>query len=137
MAIIVTNLEFIAQSLQRAEYWEKNGNLKTAQDIRDALQTWVKRNAPRGSGIDSGTTLDLDKSHSERVVLSTAFHHMDENGYYDGWTYHTVAAKASLMYKVLITVGGKNRNDIKNYLYQVYEHWFGKQLELGLVEEMV
>ena len=36
---------------------------------------------PHGSGIDSGCQIDLDKSHAEKLVIHTSFHHMDESGY--------------------------------------------------------
>jgi hypothetical protein len=49
----------------------------------------VKDNLPSGSGFDSGTKIDLDASHGERLVFFTDFHHMDESGFYDGWRLST------------------------------------------------
>ena len=51
----------------------------------------VAMNLPCGSGFDNGTNLDFDKSHQNRLVFTTAFHHMDESGMYDGWTEHEVS----------------------------------------------
>ena len=42
---------------------------------------------PSGSGIDSGTSIDDDESSESKVVLTLGYHHMDENGYYCGWSY--------------------------------------------------
>lgn len=75
---------------------------------------------PQGSGFDNGTTIDLDESRSERLVLFTSFHHMDENGFYDGWTDHRITIVPSLQFDFNIRIGGRNRNDIKEHMYEVF-----------------
>jgi hypothetical protein len=76
---------------------------------------------PSGSGFDSGTTLDLDASHADKLVFQTSFHHMDENGYYDGWTEHTVTVTPSLRDRYHIRISGRNRNDIKEMIHQSFD----------------
>ena len=50
-----------------------------------------KNHLPSGSGFDCGTTVVEDECVSGRkLVLNFDFHHMDEHGYYDGWTSHKV-----------------------------------------------
>jgi len=75
---------------------------------------------PSGSGIDSGTTLDFDKSSGSKLVFSTSYHHMTEDGMYDGWTEHVVTVKPSLMFGFDLAISGRDRNDIKEYLHEVY-----------------
>jgi hypothetical protein len=75
---------------------------------------------PSGSGFDSGTTLDLDASTSEKLVFRTSFHHMDENGCYDGWTEHTITVRPSLEFGFNLTISGRNRNDIKSYMAEQF-----------------
>lgn len=75
---------------------------------------------PRGSGVDAGTTVDLDRSTEEKIVLHTAFHHMDEGGSYDGWTEHTITIRPSLVHGIGITIGGRDRNGIKEYLGDLF-----------------
>lgn len=75
---------------------------------------------PSGSGIDSGTKMDLDASHGEKIVLYTSFHHMSDGGYYDGWTEHTIVVTPSFTSKVNLRISGRDRNDIKDYLHGVY-----------------
>ncbi len=76
---------------------------------------------PRGSGIDSGTQIDVDRSSGDRVVLTFGFHFMDPNGYYAGWgDYQAVIRPA--FHGIDLTIKGRNRNDIKEYLYQTYEY---------------
>lgn len=89
-----------------AETWlEKLGQYETALS--------------HGSGIDNGTSIDIEKTTKNRIILHTAFHHMDENGFYDGWTYHDIIV-APTFDGIDITVTGKNRNDIKTYLTDIF-----------------
>jgi hypothetical protein len=72
---------------------------------------------PSGSGFDNGTRIVYERCNDVRLVFATAFHHMDENGYYDGWSEHTVIVKASLAFGISIrVVTGKDRNGIKDYI---------------------
>lgn len=75
---------------------------------------------PSGSGIDAGCALDVERSTSEKLVFHTSFHHMDENGFYGGWTEHTVTVRASLTSAIDIRISGRNRNDVKDYLHDVF-----------------
>ncbi len=77
---------------------------------------------PSGSGVDSGTAIDGMKSGENRLVLYTSFHHKDESGGDDGWTKHTITVKPSLSRELRITVSGENRNEIKEYLADLFEH---------------
>jgi hypothetical protein len=91
-----------------------------ASNHRSALSALVKEHMPSGSGFDSGTDIDLDKSNPDRLVFSTAFHHMNEHGLYCGWTEHRVTVRPSLTYAIELTVSGRNRNGIKDYAYDVF-----------------
>lgn len=96
------------------------------------LTEWIDKHAnraydlckeymPSGSGFNSGTTLEIDRCADDKLVFFTQFHHMNENGYYDGWTMHTVTVRPSLVNNIEIKVGGRDRNQIKDYIYQVFE----------------
>lgn len=79
---------------------------------------------PHGAGIDSTTPEELcgfdeGMSRSDKLVINCSFHHMNEDGYYDGWTDHRIIVTPSFN-GINIDVKGKNRNDIKGYLYDVY-----------------
>ncbi len=99
------------------EVWYDNHS-KTIKDIIDG--------GPSGSGIDCGTKIDLAKSHGEKIVLSAEYHHMNENGYYDSWTYHNITVVPSLQFGFLLKIGGRNRNDIKEYLHEIYACWLNE-----------
>lgn len=79
-----------------------------------------KNYLPSGSGFDQGTIIDFD-SDCTRVILNTSFHHMDEHGYYDRWTYHAVHCLPEFGpdgFRLLIK--GLDYKGIKDYLHTVF-----------------
>ena len=91
-------------------------------DYREDLIEFVERNIlPSGSGFDSGTTIDLDNSNDKKITFITSFHHLNENGFYDGWTEHKVIIRPTF-YGIDIKVTGKDRNDIKDYIGEMFSH---------------
>jgi len=91
-----------------------------AANHTDRLQALVKDHLPSGSGLDCGTAIDLDKSKPEKLVFNTSFHHMNDAGMYDGWTEHSIVITPSLRWGFDLRITGKNRNDIKAYLHDIY-----------------
>jgi len=79
---------------------------------------------PHGSGIDAGVKFNFDESKPDKLVFSFGFHHMDENGYYDGWSDHKLIITPDLEYGYKIRITGKDRNTIKDYLYQLFYEYF-------------
>jgi hypothetical protein len=74
---------------------------------------------PRGSGIDMGATVDLDKSTGERVVIRVPFHRMSPNGYYVGWCDYTVTVTPTFSgFHTRVT--GRDYNDLKSYLGDLF-----------------
>lgn len=76
---------------------------------------------PSGSGIDSGTEIDLDASTADKLVFTCGFHHMTEHGLYDGWTHHTITVRPD-WHGIKLTVSGKNYNGVKDYLGDIYSN---------------
>ena len=91
---------------------------KAEESIQD-----IMRSAPSGSGIDCGTTLDIENSSSEKIILTFGFHHLNHNGYYDGWTQHKAVVRPSLRSGITIHISGRNRAGVKDYLYEVFYAW--------------
>lgn len=96
------------------EHWQQ-----ISDDIDSELENLCDY-LPSGSGIDSGTKLD-ESSKPERLVFTFGFHHMDEDGYYDGWTEHTAIVTPSLANEYELRITGRNRNDIKDYLHETFD----------------
>ena len=87
----------------------------------------IMQGAPSGSGIDSGTRIIAEKCSREKLVFSADYHHMNEVGFYDGWTEHLIIVTHDLI-NLNIRVTGKNRNNIKEYLAEVYHYWLTKEV---------
>jgi hypothetical protein len=111
-----TILSEIAQCLQ---------TLETIPPTHQAVDAWERKLAklrdllPSGSGFDAGT--EIVSGNNKKVTLSTSYHHMNENGYYDGWTGHEIILTPSFNgYDMRIT--GKDRNGIKDYIGDVFTH---------------
>lgn len=83
---------------------------------------------PHGSGIDNGVTFDFDLSTGEKLVLHTSYHHMNDGGYYDGWTEHTITVRPSLCFGINISISGRNRNEIKDYLTETFEYALTREI---------
>lgn len=88
---------------------------------KDTINYIVKNFMPSGSGIDNGTKFDFDSSNGDKLVFTFGYHHMNENGYYDGWTEHTLTVRPSLQFGFTCSISGRNKNDIKDYLYETYQ----------------
>jgi len=99
--------------------WKPNANW---EHNRDKLLVYIQKSLlPSGSGIDCGTKLceTLGKNGSFKLTLE--FHHMNENGMYDGWTQHEIIVKPDLQFEFVMDIRGKDRNQIKDYLGDIYD----------------
>jgi hypothetical protein len=93
------------------------------------LQNLVTEHMPRGSGFD-GTHLWTNDCTPDKLVFHTSFHHMDENGHYDGWTDHTVIVRPSLAFGFEIKITGKNRDNIRDHIAQTFDNALREEVEL-------
>ena len=107
---------WIAETAEWAERAQNNANAQWGDIAQDRLAQLVDL-LPSGSGIDNGTK--LESADATKIVLTAGFHHMNENGYYDGWTEHRITIRPRFD-GIDVTIGGRNRNDIKEYLHQTY-----------------
>ena len=86
----------------------------------ETISALVREHMPSGSGFDCGTQMDCIESHAEKLVFTTSFHHMNDVGYYDGWTEHTITVTPSFIGGFNLRVSGRNRKDIKDYIHDVF-----------------
>ena len=89
---------------------------------------------PSGSGIDSGCTIDEEKSTRNKIVIHSSFHHMDENGFYCGWSEFTVTAIPDFMNDFNLKIVGNHAiypafSDIKDYLYELFRESLNKDID--------
>jgi len=96
----------------------------------------AKEFLPHGSGIDGDNVFDIDASRPDKLVIHTAFHHIDEYGGYDGWTQHRVVVTPAF-YGVDIAIHGRVRNDIKDYLHEVFDYALSKEVSNEAYAQLV
>lgn len=99
---------------------KKSGNTEWFYRHTERLEQLQHDYLPSGSGIDSGTKIDLEKSTDEKIVLNFGYHHMNEGGFYDGWTEHTAIITPSLQFGFNLKITGRDRNQIKEYLADTF-----------------
>jgi len=88
----------------------------------------MRDHAPHGSGFDSGCRVNFDKSTRDKLVIETAFHHLHDNGFYCGWTDHTVIVTPAFD-GVYIRVTGRNMRDIKEYISDTFYNLSSIEIE--------
>lgn len=101
----------------------------TALDFQTQMMDKLVKLAPSGSGFDSGTQFLSDESSDNKLVFETSFHHMDEHGGYCGWSDHRVIVKPSLLFEIELRITGKNKNGIKDHIYQVFHDYLTSDFE--------
>ncbi|SRR5229473_3496264 len=118
----------IAACFEAIENCESSGNIEWRHKHAEEILTLIKEHLPRGAGIDCGTKL-LAESTPERLVFQADYHHMNDDGCYDGWTDHTVIVTPSLAHGFELKVTGRNRNGIKEYLAETFHQALSENLE--------
>jgi len=91
--------------------------------------TLVDEYLPNGSGFDLGTMIDLDRSTGNKLVLLTSFHHMNDAGYYVGWTDHEVIVSPDLAFGFALRVTGSNRAGVKDYMCELFQAALSEEIE--------
>ena len=113
----------------------KTGNT-WADKHESMIRALVREFLPSGSGFDNGTAIYLDESSADKIVLATSFHHMDEMGGYDGWTDHKITVKPSLVFGFTLSIGGRDRNQIKDYIADTFNACLSLELTLEREREL-
>lgn len=115
-------MQRVYQQISRTITALETCNLEWQEKHHKALDQ-IMKTAPSGSGIDSGTKLLLEECKPDKLVFQMDFHHMNEHGFYDGWTEHKITVRPCLSFSVRISIGGRDRNQIKDHLYDVFRDW--------------
>lgn len=115
-----TVIQQIANAIQARQNCIKSGNNDWLDRWDSLLESIEKKKLPSGSGIDSGCRINLDQSTRTKIVIEMSFHHMNAVGYYDGWTNHVITVTPAFD-GLDLKISGKDQNDIKAYLYQIFD----------------
>jgi hypothetical protein len=112
------NLTKLAGTIQAYKNCIASNNTEWQNNHLDAINA-MNENLPHGSGIDGKCDILLDCSTDKRILVFVEFHHMDETGYYDGWTEHILHITPTFG-SFNIRISGKDKNGIKNYLSELF-----------------
>ena len=105
----------LARAFDALQNCKKSGNTEWEERHRDKINSIVAEKLPHGSGI-VGLKFNEEESKPDRLVFDLSFHHMDQNGFYDGYTDHQIIVTPSLSWGFNLRVTGRNKNEIKEYL---------------------
>lgn len=100
------------------ENCSKAGNAEWQSIHTEALNNLINQ-LPHGSGIDSTYTVDLTAC-SKGFVLRFDYHHMNDNGYYCGWSKYSVYVKPAILGGFELTIIGRDKNGTKEYLADTF-----------------
>ena len=119
----------LAECVDARQNCIKSGNDGWKVKWEEKIQAVMETRMPSGSGWDCGTKIDLDSSTGEKIVLYGSYHHMNENGMYDGWSEHTITVHPSLQFGFRLTVSGRDRKEIKDYLHETFDFVLREEVE--------
>lgn len=82
---------------------------------------------PFGGGIDYGVEIDYERSNSDRIVINSTYHVMNDDGYYTGLINYRVIITASLLFGIDVNVVGNfssnmSARGVKEYLIDLYNN---------------
>lgn len=112
--------QILASLAQAYQNCAQSGN-EWARMHDDRAEALVKHYLPSGSGWDLGTRMPIDDCNGEKLLFIGSFHHMNDAGMYDRWTDHVITVRGSLLSGMDLKISGRNRNDIKDYLHEMFE----------------
>lgn len=76
---------------------------------------------PSGSGFDEGCQIVREVVRGkESFVIKAPYHHMDENGFYGGWSDYKIRVYPSFIGGFYVRVTGKNYNGAKEYITELF-----------------
>ena len=99
-----------------------------ADMAEDRLREFCRDFLPSGSGFDSGCYVEIEESRRDKIVIRCDFHHMNESGYYDGWTTHRAIVTPCLLYGYALRVTGKDKRGIREYIGDTIGHCLDSEI---------
>jgi hypothetical protein len=108
----------------------ETGNSLWQEKTREALKELTAL-LPHGSGIES-TSIDLEKSNGEKIVIVFSYHFMNDAGFYDGYGDFILTVKPSLQFDFILNISGKDRNQIKDYFYDMFQCALSEEIDKGV-----
>jgi hypothetical protein len=114
-----TVAQAIHSALVAIDNCEKAGNREWKARWQEYVARIAKECLPSGAGIDNGTRIVSLTSGGRGITLEFSFHHMTDNGFYDGWTEHTATVYPSFT-GLDIRIRGKRLTELADYLHDTF-----------------
>lgn len=117
---MATNAEALARSYLSLTHTKESG--RYAPEVVNCWEDFhnaVKDTIPTGSGI----TLNSVSCTEEKIFLNVSYQHYTEHGFADGTTDHTIKITPNFVFGVYTSVRGRDRNQIKPLLEDVFDTW--------------
>ena len=84
---------------------------------------------PSGSGFDAGCKIDREMFSRATFCLSFGYHHMNDTGFYTGWTEHTVKVRADFQSEVDLKISHV-RDPFAEYVYDTFYDVLREEVEV-------
>jgi len=112
----------IAIALQAMQNCEASGNREWRGRHLDRIRALCERYMPHGAGLDAEESGHLVRHDStpNKLIFNASYHHMSDNGMYDGWSEYRVVVTPDLAAGFNLRVVGKDRNGTKEYLADTF-----------------
>lgn len=104
---------------QQQEFGDNRLESELLAAVANQIMKYVETYMPVGGDIED-TRLVLAESTQNTLVFSCSFHHMNRNGFYDGYTYHKIKVMPSMLFEIDVRARGQNKNDVKDYLEEIF-----------------
>lgn len=110
----------LASRVQAVKNCIKSKNTEWDAKHREAIEQLLDA-LPHGSGIDGEWRIEPENCSDSVITLFCSYHHMNDGGYYDGWTDFTVKIRPSF-YGIDVKVTGAfppKYRDTREYLQEI------------------
>jgi hypothetical protein len=123
----------VYQKMARLVDWNPTGSYIISKN--EQMEDLVKNYLPSGSGFDGDISID-EKSTDKKIILHVEYHHMNDNGFYDGWSTFKLIIVPSLAYDYSLVVKGETvvkkyfyDGVFKNYIIDTFMPYLDKEME--------
>ena len=113
----------------------------TAESVRerhnDVLDFIEKELLPSGSGFDSGTKINREKTTDTRIVLDTAVHPLTDAGYYTAWKHFSIIVSASHLFGFTVKSSKKLPWNIREWVLDTFNEVLDTEVEYYVEDGVV
>ena len=102
------------------------GQKNKSLNVIEKELTLFKEVLPNGNGIEAGCVISL-KSTKKRIVIDTLYWHTNDSDETSRWTAHQVIITPSFEREINIRITGKNKDNVKDYLHDIFREALMKE----------